>query len=144
MNEEDDDLNDDHGNDDDNQDMVAEYWSSDHHKFDWSGYVQNLDPLSWHSLGLSVPESFLSKGNNIINNNGAHNLGDHTLNIFFNLPFKLCEFHVFPSYNLSIIYGFMIDPCNHQYCTSIAEVTVQVPFKPFPLLLKVSLTPIFF
>lgn len=61
LNEEDDDMNDDHGNDDDSQDMVAEYWSSDHHKFDWSGYMQNLDPLSWHSLGLSVPESFLSK-----------------------------------------------------------------------------------
>ena len=66
LNEEDDDLNDDRGNDDDSQDMVAEYWSSDHHKFDWSGYMQNLDPLSWHSLGLSVPESFLSKGNRVI------------------------------------------------------------------------------
>ena len=100
LNEEDDDMNDDHGNDDDSQDMVAEYWSSDHHKFDWSGYMQNLDPLSWHSLGLSVPESFLSKGNNNINNSGAHNLGDHTMKICFNLPFKYVNF----MYSHHIIY----------------------------------------
>lgn len=50
-----------YNNDDDNQDMVGEYWSSEHHKFEWSDYMQSLDPLSWHALGLGVPESFLSK-----------------------------------------------------------------------------------
>ncbi|KAJ7376449.1 HEAT repeat containing 9 [Desmophyllum pertusum] len=42
-------------------DKVEEYWGSDHHKFEWSGYMQSLDPRSWHALGLGVPESFLSK-----------------------------------------------------------------------------------
>ena len=45
-----------------NDDKVEEYWSSDHHKFEWSGYMQSLNPRSWHALGLGVPESFLSKG----------------------------------------------------------------------------------
>ena len=49
-------------NDDDDDDQVAEYWSSDHHKFEWSGYMQTLDPRSWHALGLGVPESFLLRG----------------------------------------------------------------------------------
>lgn len=48
--------------DDDDDDKVADYWDSDHHKFEWSGYMQSLDPRSWHALGLGVPESFLSKG----------------------------------------------------------------------------------
>lgn len=48
--------------DDVNDDKVEEYWSSDHHKFEWSGYMQSLNPRSWHALGLGVPESFLSKG----------------------------------------------------------------------------------
>lgn len=47
--------------DDDDDDKVADYWDSDHHKFEWSGYMQSLDPRSWHALGLGVPESFLSK-----------------------------------------------------------------------------------
>ncbi|XP_022795449.1 uncharacterized protein LOC111334030 [Stylophora pistillata] len=42
-------------------DKVAEYWHSDHHKFEWSNYMQSLDARSWHALGLGVPESFLSK-----------------------------------------------------------------------------------
>ncbi|XP_078346975.1 uncharacterized protein LOC144632253 isoform X2 [Oculina patagonica] len=50
------------GDDDDvDDDKVAEYWSSDHHKFEWSGYMQSLNPRSWHALGLGVPESFLAK-----------------------------------------------------------------------------------
>ena len=53
---------DDDENDDDDDDKVVEYWGSDHHKFEWSGYMQSLDPRSWHALGLGVPESFLSKG----------------------------------------------------------------------------------
>ena len=53
MRQEDDDMDD---------DKVAEYWSSDHHKFEWSGYMQSLNPRSWHALGLGVPESFLAKG----------------------------------------------------------------------------------
>ena len=48
--------------DDMNDDKVVEYWSSAHHKFEWSCYMQSLDPRSWHALGLGVPESFLSKG----------------------------------------------------------------------------------
>ena len=48
--------------DDVNDDKVEEYWSSDHHKFEWSDYMQSLNPRSWHALGLGVPESFLSKG----------------------------------------------------------------------------------
>ena len=51
----------DNGEDDDD-DKVMEYWGSDHHKFEWSGYMQSVDPRSWHTLGLGVPESFLSKG----------------------------------------------------------------------------------
>lgn len=51
--EEDDVFNDD--------DEVEAYWGSDHHKFEWSGYMQSLDPRSWHALGLGVPESFLSR-----------------------------------------------------------------------------------
>lgn len=47
--------------DDVNDDKVEEYWSSDHHKFEWSGYMQSLNPRSWHALGIGVPESFLSK-----------------------------------------------------------------------------------
>ena len=48
--------------DDVNDDKVEEYWSSNHHKFEWSDYMQSLNPRSWHALGLGVPESFLSKG----------------------------------------------------------------------------------
>ena len=135
MNEEDDDVNDDY-NDDGNQDMVAEYWSSDHHKFDWSGYMENLDPLSWHSLGLGIPESFLSKGNNNSNRNSAHNCEDHTMKILFDPQLKYVNFMY--SHHTSIIYRFIIDsrkcqfpvgviPQLVQYCTSIAEVRVQVP-----------------
>ena len=47
---------------DDDDDKVEVYWDSDHHKFEWSDYMQSLDPRSWHALGLSVRESFLSKG----------------------------------------------------------------------------------
>ena len=44
-------------------DAVEKYWRSDHHKFDWpSVNVQRMDPLSWHSLGLPVQDSFISKG----------------------------------------------------------------------------------
>ena len=46
----------------DDDDKVAEYWNSDHHKFEWSNYMQSLDSRSWHALGLGVPESFLSRG----------------------------------------------------------------------------------
>lgn len=45
----------------DDDDKVAEYWNSDHHKFEWSNYMQSLDSRSWHALGLGVPESFLSR-----------------------------------------------------------------------------------
>lgn len=45
----------------DDDDKVAQYWNSDHHKFEWSNYMQSLDSRSWHALGLGVPESFLSR-----------------------------------------------------------------------------------
>ena len=48
--------------DTDDEDKVEAYWGSDHHKFEWSDYMQSLDPRSWHALGLGIPESFLSKG----------------------------------------------------------------------------------
>ncbi|CAH3196062.1 unnamed protein product [Porites evermanni] len=47
--------------DTDDEDKVEAYWGSDHHKFEWSDYMQSLDPRSWHALGLGIPESFLSK-----------------------------------------------------------------------------------
>lgn len=36
-----------------------EYWNSDHHRFEWTNFMQNLDPLSWHALAISYPDSFL-------------------------------------------------------------------------------------
>ena len=66
--EEEDDLNSDgeYHDKDDGDDKVTEYWDSDHHKFEWSGYMQSLDSRSWHALGLGVPESFLSKGQQLM------------------------------------------------------------------------------
>ena len=43
-------------------DATEQYWQSEHHKFLWSEYMQNLDLRSWHALGLCVPETFLPKG----------------------------------------------------------------------------------
>ena len=40
-------------------DMVDDYWNSDHHRFEWTNFMQKLDPLSWHALAISYPDSFL-------------------------------------------------------------------------------------
>ena len=45
--------------------MVDDYWNSDHHRFEWTNFMQKLDPLSWHSLAISHPDSFL-KGKMIL------------------------------------------------------------------------------
>lgn len=39
-----------------------EYWDMDHHKFEWSDFMMNFDPRSWHALGIVVADSFLNKG----------------------------------------------------------------------------------
>ena len=47
-----------------NDDEVEKYWKSDHHRFEWpDANVQLRSPLSWHSLGLPVQDSFIAKGN---------------------------------------------------------------------------------
>ena len=38
------------------------YWKMDHHKFEWSDFMMNYDPRSWHALGIVVPNSFLNRG----------------------------------------------------------------------------------
>ncbi|XP_048586583.1 uncharacterized protein LOC5504792 isoform X2 [Nematostella vectensis] len=38
-----------------------DYWEMDHHRFQWSEYMQNLDPRSWHALGLAMQDTFLVK-----------------------------------------------------------------------------------
>jgi hypothetical protein len=44
-------------------DEVEKYWKSDHHRFEWPDTnVQLRSPLSWHSLGLPVQDSFIAKG----------------------------------------------------------------------------------
>lgn len=49
---------------DDDDDEVEKYWKSDHHRFEWPDTnVQLRSPLSWHSLGLPVQDSFIAKGN---------------------------------------------------------------------------------
>eukprot|EP00794_Sanderia_malayensis_P009086 gene9085-10055_t len=46
------------------KDKVTDYWTSDHHRFEWVNFIQSLNPLSWHSLAISYPDSFLKKGEN--------------------------------------------------------------------------------
>ncbi|XP_031566624.1 uncharacterized protein LOC116301673 [Actinia tenebrosa] len=46
-----------------------EYWDMDHHKFEWSDYMQTLDPRSWHALGIAVQESFISKEKPLFDSN---------------------------------------------------------------------------
>ena len=50
--------------DENDDDEVEKYWKSDHHRFEWPDTnVQMRSPLSWHSLGLPVQDSFIAKGN---------------------------------------------------------------------------------
>ena len=47
----------------DDEDGVDRYWKSDHHRFEWPDVsVRQRSPLSWHSLGLPVQDSFIAKG----------------------------------------------------------------------------------
>nr|XP_022312615.1 uncharacterized protein LOC111117711 isoform X4 [Crassostrea virginica] len=46
------------------RDLVMEYWQSEHHRFEYgpfSDVLTQLDPLSYHQMGLAVPGSFLEK-----------------------------------------------------------------------------------
>ena len=48
------------------RDVVMEYWQSEHHRFEYGDYADvltQLDPLSYHQMGLAVPGSFLMRGN---------------------------------------------------------------------------------
>ncbi|XP_065066138.1 uncharacterized protein LOC135692046 isoform X2 [Rhopilema esculentum] len=42
--------------------MVDYYWNSDHHRFEWTNFMQKQDPLSWHALAISYPDTFLKQG----------------------------------------------------------------------------------
>ena len=45
-------------------DMARDYWLSEHHRFEYSQYSEvllELDPVSYHSVGLAMPGSFISK-----------------------------------------------------------------------------------
>ncbi|XP_061175162.1 uncharacterized protein LOC133184218 isoform X2 [Saccostrea echinata] len=46
------------------RDLLMEYWQSEHHRFEYgpfSDVLTQLDPLSYHQMGLAVPGSFLEK-----------------------------------------------------------------------------------
>ncbi|XP_052684890.1 uncharacterized protein LOC128164871 isoform X3 [Crassostrea angulata] len=46
------------------RDLIMEYWQSEHHRFEYgqfSDVLTQLDPLSYHQMGLAVPGSFLEK-----------------------------------------------------------------------------------
>ncbi|XP_033750717.1 uncharacterized protein LOC117334950 isoform X2 [Pecten maximus] len=46
------------------RDLVMEYWLSEHHRFEYGEYADvmcQLDPLSYHQMGLAVPGSFLPR-----------------------------------------------------------------------------------
>ncbi|XP_059146046.1 uncharacterized protein LOC131933275 [Physella acuta] len=45
-------------------DVAAEYWQSEHHRFEYSQFADifvQADPLSYHQVGLAVPGSFIQK-----------------------------------------------------------------------------------
>ncbi|GFO41817.1 hypothetical protein PoB_006832200 [Plakobranchus ocellatus] len=45
-------------------DMGAEYWQSEHHRFEYSRFADvftDIDPMSYHQMGLAVPGSFISQ-----------------------------------------------------------------------------------
>ncbi|CAC5356468.1 unnamed protein product [Mytilus coruscus] len=47
-----------------NRDVVLEYWQSEHHRFEYGEHYDvmlQLDPLSYHQMPLAVPGSFLQK-----------------------------------------------------------------------------------
>ncbi|XP_071107596.1 uncharacterized protein [Haliotis cracherodii] len=46
------------------QDMSQTYWNSEHHRFELSEFAEvmrDVDPLSYHNVGLAVPGTFIDK-----------------------------------------------------------------------------------
>ena len=46
------------------EDWARDYWYSEHHRFEYSEYSEvlcDIDPLSYHSMGLAVPGTFIEK-----------------------------------------------------------------------------------
>jgi len=46
------------------EDQGLAYWQSEHHRFEYSnfsGIFGEVDPLSYHKMGLAVPGSFLKR-----------------------------------------------------------------------------------
>ena len=44
---------------------LSDYWAIDHHHFDYNQYAHlllQLDPLSYHQMGLAVPGTFVEQG----------------------------------------------------------------------------------
>lgn len=51
------------------EDHARDYWLSEHHRFEYSEYsdvLLQLDPLSYHNVGLAVPGSFIEKRKSVI------------------------------------------------------------------------------
>ncbi|XP_067672205.1 uncharacterized protein [Haliotis asinina] len=47
------------------EDAAEDYWSSEHHRFELSEFAEvmrDVDPLSYHNVGLAVPGTFIKKG----------------------------------------------------------------------------------
>ena len=50
--------------DDDGGSSGVDYWDSEHHRFEHSEYANmlcQLNPLSYHQMGLAVPGSFVKE-----------------------------------------------------------------------------------
>ena len=48
----------------DGPDAADKYWHSEHHRFQYSEHVSELlelDPLSYHNMGLAVPGTFVAE-----------------------------------------------------------------------------------
>ena len=44
--------------------LAEEYWASEHHRFKYSDSIDALlqnDPLSYHSMGIAVPGTFVEE-----------------------------------------------------------------------------------
>lgn len=45
-------------------DEARDYWFSEHHRFEYSQYSEvllEIDPLSYHNVGLAVPGTFIER-----------------------------------------------------------------------------------
>ena len=50
-------------------DAADKYWKSEHHRFQYSNHIGELlelDPLSYHNMGLAVPGSFVEEQRTMI------------------------------------------------------------------------------